>query len=252
MRICNPKLVGLTFGAGLAIAASTISASATTLTDGDFSGTITVSSHPADANTTISASTPTPCASCGNGGAGLQATANNTGTGTTATISDLGFIDHSLSYNPAIDGAIASISASYDRLLTRNFSSTIPLNFRLVIEQDGIDYVTAQTIPGSDPGIWHNLSLSDLLASNFSSVNFATGVGGSAHPNFAGDQILFGVEALASLSGGQTIAVTFDNIDITVSQTPLPAALPLFASGLGALGLLGWRRKRKASAAIAA
>ena len=28
--------------------------------------------------------------------------------------------------------------------------------------------------------------------------------------------------------------------------TPLPAALPLFASGLGALGLLGWRRKRKA------
>jgi hypothetical protein len=33
--------------------------------------------------------------------------------------------------------------------------------------------------------------------------------------------------------------------------TPLPAALPLFASGLGALGLLGWRRKRKA-AAIAA
>jgi hypothetical protein len=31
-----------------------------------------------------------------------------------------------------------------------------------------------------------------------------------------------------------------------VSNTPLPAALPLFASGLGALGLLGWRRKRKA------
>jgi len=27
--------------------------------------------------------------------------------------------------------------------------------------------------------------------------------------------------------------------------TPLPAALPLFATGLGALGLLGWRRKKK-------
>jgi hypothetical protein len=27
--------------------------------------------------------------------------------------------------------------------------------------------------------------------------------------------------------------------------TPLPAALPLFASGLGVMGLLGWRRKRK-------
>jgi len=29
--------------------------------------------------------------------------------------------------------------------------------------------------------------------------------------------------------------------------TPLPAAFPLFASGLGALGLLGWRKKRKAA-----
>jgi hypothetical protein len=30
----------------------------------------------------------------------------------------------------------------------------------------------------------------------------------------------------------------------TWSETPLPAALPLFATGLGALGLLGWRRRR--------
>jgi hypothetical protein len=30
--------------------------------------------------------------------------------------------------------------------------------------------------------------------------------------------------------------------------TPLPAALPLFATGLGGLGLLGWRRKKKAAA----
>ena len=28
---------------------------------------------------------------------------------------------------------------------------------------------------------------------------------------------------------------------------PLPAALPLFASGIGALSLLGWRRKKKAA-----
>jgi hypothetical protein len=36
-----------------------------------------------------------------------------------------------------------------------------------------------------------------------------------------------------------------------VGAVPLPAALPLFATGLGAMGLLGWRRKHKA-AAIAA
>ena len=36
------------------------------------------------------------------------------------------------------------------------------------------------------------------------------------------------------------------------AATPLPAALPLFATGLGAMGLLGWRRKRKNAAVIAA
>ena len=30
-----------------------------------------------------------------------------------------------------------------------------------------------------------------------------------------------------------------------VTPTPLPAALPLFAGGLGVMGLLGWRKKRK-------
>ena len=39
---------------------------------------------------------------------------------------------------------------------------------------------------------------------------------------------------------------------LDASTTPLPAALPLFATGLGALGVLGWRRKRKNAAALAA
>lgn len=37
-----------------------------------------------------------------------------------------------------------------------------------------------------------------------------------------------------------------------IATTPLPAALPLFATGLGGLGLLGWRRKRKNATAIVA
>jgi hypothetical protein len=37
----------------------------------------------------------------------------------------------------------------------------------------------------------------------------------------------------------------------TTLPTPLPGALPLFTSGLGALGFLGWRKKRKNSAAMA-
>jgi hypothetical protein len=57
-------------------------------------------------------------------------------------------------------------------------------------------------------------------------------------------------------SGGLTfafadIANTSGDVFATTTGTvaPLPAALPLFAGGLGALGLLGWRRKRKAAAA---
>jgi hypothetical protein len=34
----------------------------------------------------------------------------------------------------------------------------------------------------------------------------------------------------------------------SVQPAPLPAALPLLATGLGAMGLLGWRRKRKGAA----
>ncbi len=40
--------------------------------------------------------------------------------------------------------------------------------------------------------------------------------------------------------------------DVTEQQlaTPLPAALPLFVTGLGAMGLFGWRRNRKNTAAV--
>jgi hypothetical protein len=41
-------------------------------------------------------------------------------------------------------------------------------------------------------------------------------------------------------------------LEVFATTTPLPAALPLFATGLGALGLLGWRSKRKNTAALAA
>jgi hypothetical protein len=37
--------------------------------------------------------------------------------------------------------------------------------------------------------------------------------------------------------------------NLAFATTPVPAALPLFVSALGGLGLLGWRRKRNSAAA---
>ena len=44
----------------------------------------------------------------------------------------------------------------------------------------------------------------------------------------------------------------FEGVATLITTTPVPAALPLFGTGLGALGLFGWRRKRKNAAALSA
>ena len=85
----------------------------------------------------------------------------------------------------------------------------------------------ASGVGGTVSGVWNagegngttlTAQLANLLAGN-AYVNFHT------LPNFPGGEIR-----------GQ------------LSETPLPAALSLFATGLGALGLLGWRRKKKTAA----
>ena len=49
-------------------------------------------------------------------------------------------------------------------------------------------------------------------------------------------------ECLAPTNVHLTAEVTFDG---AVGEVPLPGALPLFATGIGALGLVAYRRKRK-------
>ncbi len=56
------------------------------------------------------------------------------------------------------------------------------------------------------------------------------------------------LELTVDLPDGLQLLVISDPIPQGLAQTPLPATLPLFATGLGALGLLGWRRKRRTAA----
>jgi len=59
---------------------------------------------------------------------------------------------------------------------------------------------------------------------------------------------LFGVDNGPDPQASFDLALTVPGV--TLEQTPLPAALPLFATGLGALGMIGWRRKRKSRGSL--
>ena len=52
----------------------------------------------------------------------------------------------------------------------------------------------------------------------------------------------------AFLPAGETTDLS--PVDILNAPIPLPAAFPLFGTGLAVLGFIGWRRKRKAAAAV--
>jgi hypothetical protein len=60
-----------------------------------------------------------------------------------------------------------------------------------------------------------------------------------------------GEESFSNGTGETQINIVTQGVSfepVGAPTTPLPAALPLFATGLGALGLFGWRKKRKAHA----
>jgi hypothetical protein len=71
--------------------------------------------------------------------------------------------------------------------------------------------------------------------------------------NFTVDGLINDAAIWTRALGNGEIAQIYNNgTGLDLAATPVPAALPLFATGLAGLGLFGWRRKRKDAAAIAA
>ena len=81
-------------------------------------------------------------------------------------------------------------------------------------------------------GAWSTFTLQGLFGTTAGLFLSSTNYGGGLY-----------LGVYLPMSGDQKIASL-----IKPKVTPLPAALPLFATGLGGLGLLGWRRKRRAQA----
>jgi hypothetical protein len=153
---------------------------------------------------------------------------------------------------PMVASAQAS-TVTYNLALTPQSGSTL----------SGTGTLTFTDGPVSPSGLF-NVVLADITTLSISIGGFTFNLVGHTSALQFTDGILSDITAstaigAASLAVNSTTAVYFDNLatggvgstDTITAQlaTPLPAALPLFATGLGAMGLLGWRRKRKALAA---
>jgi CHRD domain len=98
---------------------------------------------------------------------------------------------------------------------------------------------------GGDDGTFSaSLNLLDLASYN---PPFVAANGGTAAS--AAMALIVGIETGQAYFNIHTTVNTGGEIRGQLAPVPLPPALPLFATGLGALGLLAWRRKRKADAA---
>jgi len=153
------------------------------------------------------------------------------------------------------------IGSPYDQVILSDFSSTLTttgdykintLQFVVggncyscnltpsgtISEQLTIDGVTQTLLV---PWSWASTGPTDTLY-----------IGAGPSLTFAGWTVsLLGNFALPSGGGPVTVDLMAQFVD-PPQATPLPAALPLFASCLGALGVFGLRRKRKAAALAAA
>src|SRR5262249_45345417 len=79
------------------------------------------------------------------------------------------------------------------------------------------------------------------------SATFTYPTAGVFHPSFVGEAF-----SIMVVEDGSSIEPRFGlrgSADLNVlAATPIPAALPLFGTGLGLMGLVGWWRKRRSEA----
>jgi hypothetical protein len=237
--------------ATVAFLAGTASASADALfTDGAFnpasySAGFTFKADPAN---TIGYSI---CAACGDPGAALafSITEPNGGGAGFSNAVGIGVVNSAFTYDPAAQGAIASIAASADKDFTVS-AGAFNNGFRPLIEQDGKFYGAAAfgpTLTGPGTTGYVNIAVAGLTAADFTQFDPATGAFTGPHPDFAGDAITFGVAQLLGSANipGLTVTTDYDNLRIAVTSAALPEPASASAFALAALGLGAARRRKR-------
>jgi hypothetical protein len=143
-----------------------------------------------------------------------------------SSFADVGFFNKTFSYNPQTQGAIFNIDASVDKNIITNAPPTPPNQsytntFRPLIEQDGMFYLAAISGPSfthGGPTGFDTISQTGLVATDFTLFDFTAGTFGSAHPNFAGDTMLFGLGQLTSFGPAHIFfRANYDNLEFVVN-----------------------------------
>jgi PEP-CTERM motif len=189
------------------------------------------------------------CSSCGNPAGPTNTALQIEFTLPNGGVTVFALVNSTFSYNPGTQGDIISIDASADKDITLSVppdpSNVFGNAFRPVIEQDGTFYLAGIGGPNFTGGSTGYLTLGQtgLVASDFVSFDFTTGLFGTANPNFDGDPMLFGLAQGISFAGPISVEADYDNLSFVV-HTPEPSTFLLLALGLAGLAIVSRRRFR--------
>lgn len=163
-----------------------------------------------------------------------------------------GNLNSAAQYNPSVQGAITSVSFSYDLLY---IADTIPgvlqiiAGYGLLAEQNG-RYYRAYFGHYAPPGTsWTSFSRSALTSSSFHEI-FDSGTyphfNASSNPDFsaAGSNIRFGYVVANGFSGSVNANTGIDNWNVTITNNAVPEPATFAIAGSGLLAIAFLRRRR--------
>jgi hypothetical protein len=184
--------------------------------------------------------------------------------GSTGSLGDHGagqvFAEGTLTYSFEISGPQPSVSV---QVLATGNASFAPAGAGDNDSASASLRISGGPVNGNPSGAISDQAFVDPSITTFSSANFTEN-----GTYLLATNTIYTVALLASVSSNPSVG-GFDTLSAFVdpqfivpigyslefsdgvgngATTPIPAALPLFLSGLGTMGLLGWRRKRKTQA----